>query len=926
MPRINYATPNYQLFVGAFNVTAYVDSISLSVQPSEPSTPLLWSGDFQVSYNRKALLNSLAESAFDPIAEPNRWRPAQVPVSLVINGHQFPKLRIDRYTYDPQLRQGRGTLIQILALADIDRPAIDPEIEAGAATPLVDVIDRLLLEAYSGASIAPPARSITGITGTLDSKLSTRNPIADAQKLCATSWQWLAVNSAEQIITVSGDPSDRPLLFSRGLGQVEWSPDLDAINFAAEQVIVTGSHQVIDRSSDCRDATPNPNLDQQGREREFITKTEQPRNLLFSHVQAAKNDTNLVVAERKTVRKGYGTLSAVSIIGPWATPIPLLVGNQLATAFDVPGSFDLPPEDGTEVLQTLTVKEQPAGVVFNDLGADTSLIVAELTVETDVIKATWKPRGVINPATKLIRTYLEIEKLERLTTQRIPLDSNHSGEIDPKTGKPRCLEKPPAAEPRQPAAEIRLKTEVLRGECKVRPAGWTPLLKRPLIEDFGFLPSQAHADRLACQIAFREARRRDTVQIKMPLPSEWIAAGFPHLFRCHIHNAEFHADGPIISIADGKAEFSFAGARIGTIPPVVDPPLPAPFIPGASLQLLLPSQAAIGAAGVPFQSEQFIARGQTLVFTALSPLPSGLVLSSQGILSGTPAAPFSGVVSIQVTDGSSIVTGTRQINIGPPPSPIPSVIQVIEIEELSRPSLASLGQSIEVIQMISKPSGAIVPANAPIALVDLSTPFIVPAIEVVSDLSTPFIKRYSIGGFSPTIATPLGTSGLSQIVSFAADDAFQSIPDIGFDITIYGGNRRSTLFVGSNSYLTMTAGSSAYNSISDTNPGMGLFVGGADRSWRSVWVGSDQPGSFRIRWEGSGSSSTSGPADSLWEITLFDNGVIMLVTGAMAFTGGYNSLTDGLGGNTTAYTLTADSSWVFEPQGAGFTVQQGSYN
>jgi hypothetical protein len=180
--------------------------------------------------------------------------------------------------------------------------------------------------------------------------------------------------------------------------------------------------------------------------------------------------------------------------------------------------------------------------------------------------------------------------------------------------------------------------------------------------------------------------------------------------------------------------------------------------------------------------------------------------------------------------------------------------------------------------------------------------------------------------YSSAPASLLGTSGLTQIVSTSADDANVALPDIGFDFPLYDGIYRTNIYIGSNSYLTFGFGSNQYNSISASSPGRGLLVGAGDRSWNQVWAGSDDLGTYRVRWQGN--TGTSGAGGVVWEATLFDDGVLLLVTGAYVQVSGYAALTKGSSPIVeTPYGLTPLRSWVFQPDGAGsYTVQEGSYS
>ena len=122
--------------------------------------------------------------------------------------------------------------------------------------------------------------------------------------------------------------------------------------------------------------------------------------------------------------------------------------------------------------------------------------------------------------------------------------------------------------------------------------GWYPLIKDPHIEDVGFIPSQAHADKLATAIVHREERRRNAVQVSMPvrvLP-EYFVAGCPIVGRARVYDGEFGFEAVIISMEKEKAEISFSCGRINQFaPPVPSPIALAPYVPSAGLQLIIPT-------------------------------------------------------------------------------------------------------------------------------------------------------------------------------------------------------------------------------------------------------------------------------------------------------------------------------------------------
>ena len=142
-------------------------------------------------------------------------------------------------------------------------------------------------------------------------------------------------------------------------------------------------------------------------------------------------------------------------------------------------------------------------------------------------------------------------------------------------------------------AEIRsapeLKTEIIKAEANVKYNGWYPLIKDPYIEEIGFIPSQAHGNKLAISIAHREERRRNAVQISMPIRSipEYFKAGCPIVGRVRVYDGDFGFEAIIISMGQDKGEFSFSCGRINQFsPPVPGPIVLPPYIPSGGLQLI----------------------------------------------------------------------------------------------------------------------------------------------------------------------------------------------------------------------------------------------------------------------------------------------------------------------------------------------------
>lgn len=562
--RIDYTVPDFRFSIGSFDCTDYLDSISLSQPIHEITQMLTWSGQFTVSYNRKAIFAGLAESEFDQGLAPGRWRPNQALVKLRIKGYDLPALRIDRYAYNPQTQTGEGTLHQIIDAVATDRPSeqIGGATAANGGGAIVDVVvsvqgavNELISKAFDRCAVQPQQFLLGSLVGLIYGGLFTRNPIADAQKLAGVQWQWLVVDNQEKIRTIHGDPMREPVLFSRSLNQIEWMPDIDHINFAANKVIVTGSHQQpAPIKCQTNPAPINPALDRKGRSRYQRIVEQQPLNKIF--VKGAQGNLSPGIAEIKWIFYQYPDDTNWDSQLLQFMPTDLLYERDAASNSDRNGPIDQP-------CQTVTVYQWPVGRIFPDQGTANDLAVAALEMQSEKRKGRWVPFGVLDSKNQKGNLSLGLERYEELETGVIyPAQTEHSGVIDPRTGSAQCLEPTPKKEERQLLAELPLETVAVSGVAEVAPAGWTPIKQDVQTIEVGWLDSVGSARYLAQRIAEREARRRDSAKVVMPIPDEWLIAGCPPLRRVYLHDGHWQMDGVILSVQEGEARFAFAAARI----------------------------------------------------------------------------------------------------------------------------------------------------------------------------------------------------------------------------------------------------------------------------------------------------------------------------------------------------------------------------
>lgn len=731
---LDYSLPEFSFTIGSFDVSDYVDSITLTQPLAEINRTLSTTAEFSISYNLQAIQTGLTEADFSPLETPSRWRPAQQLVTLSLNGYTAFVGYIESYVYDAQSRTGEGTLHQVLDLAQQgNRSNEELEIELGEfGAPIQSVVQGLLTKAYEGAAFTPVIQ-LSALTGDIDGRITTKDPIEDAQRLASTNWQWLYVDVQNRIRTVSGDPRTQSIVFVRGPSQVELVPDTDAINFAADKVIVTGSRQALpDRSKlptyisiSVKDLKPDPEaFDDQGRPRKKVTSETKRKAEVFPDLytetidgKVVLTDTSNMLFEEKTIEYLYFDNGTVF------ENIPRGV-DKFGEPLVIPQVKDLPYQQGA-LAQTITTWLRPRGFVFageEEFKGDTSLIIAEKLIECDHVKVYYRPKHTTQYAalgvdSAKFDTSLDLYRVEPIETGRVNPDGTLGSGVN-RDGKEKQLESKYKVESTYTVADRPLVTENLVGNCDLQPVGWTPFRKTQYREDVGFCPSQAHIDLIAQQIGLREIRRRDGVLVTMPLPIEWLAAGCPPLQRCQIAGGEYQIDNAILAI-DGAAKtctFAFAGGRVGTItPPIPDPFPPSPWLPQFGVSIV-PIAGVVTAVGVPIAPTQLYAVGGTGPYTWSAPsLPAGLTLSTDGILSGTPQSPITTAVEVTATDS---LGADGYLNVSIVVSPVTPPVQAVLVageQTLSATAVfdyllsnfvnadASLEMFTELVNVISAP-------------------------------------------------------------------------------------------------------------------------------------------------------------------------------------------------------------------------------
>ena len=186
---------------------------------------------------------------------------------------------------------------------------------------------------------------------------------------------------------------------------------------------------------------------------------------------------------------------------------------------------------------------------------------------------------------------------------------------------------------------------------------------------------------------------------------------------------------------------------------------------------------------------------------------------------------------------------------------------------------------------------------------------------------------YSIvaGTKAPTYGAGGGTyppSGWTGIQNASVDDSFLTI---ALPFTFYiAGTGYTTTYMGSNTYLTFSAGSSVFNVLSASNPALPKFMFGAsDNSYQRVSKFASGTDYQRIRYEGTASTSgVVGSPNIVLEITLFNpsvtggNNVLELLVGTHSRLAGVANVANASTAYAT-YTLAQNQSYVFQGNSTG---------
>ncbi|GAA0109240.1 hypothetical protein [Clostridium tertium] len=165
------------------------------------------------------------------------------------------------------------------------------------------------------------------------------------------------------------------------------------------------------------------------------------------------------------------------------------------------------------------------------------------------------------------------------------------------------------------------------------------------------------------------------------------------------------------------------------------------------------------------------------------------------------------------------------------------------------------------------------------------------------------------------VSLPKGNVGMT-LYGTRNDDSTVNLPDIGFDFK-YNGSTIRQIYSSGNTWIGFGVGSEH------------LSINRKDTSYNNLYYSYEVEYStklFRVRFEGNSSYSGWGSNDLVWEVSVFETGVIRLVIEKIPNNGTNSFVNPGAGTQTLA--LAQGKSYIFMPSdvtGKNFIIQEGSY-
>lgn len=521
----------------SYDLSDCLKSLSFGLPNHEPESLLTWQGSLELMLSQSAEARGITPAILNPTLSPQLWMRGLATIEIqfgIFGQYGRLKFRIEKSSYDAQAKKCSVALAQQLSLSNVTIPEIYPDIVYSEQfTTLYTATDAFTraLNSYSLASNqlvwgdkdlgmgGDELNSREGVWG----QRSTRSPLGELLGLTKQYWSFLCQSLRTELAEIRHvDYGTLPIAFAKPLSAAIVEPSLDNIDFSAPKILAAGSASLPYPCSSVTFITQDPDnrtfVNEFGYPYKNVTVERKPTASLFPQLTG---NTVPLISQRKTIEYFYTTTNIIELPSyePFYAPV------------------DEMSED-SGLFKIRTTIEQPAGVVFPQIGVDVTLIKSSIILETVRTRGTMRPAGLVFPERnkgKVVDFALVQDNVEKLTSGV----GNSFGSGTTARGDHQCTDYVKPAKTRK--VNLRLNEQSFRGEASID-QGYLPALNFPMIYSIGYCSSQSLATRVAERLAVRETARKYADEVTLPVPIEYLAAHCPQFVAAHVGTKVYQVD------------------------------------------------------------------------------------------------------------------------------------------------------------------------------------------------------------------------------------------------------------------------------------------------------------------------------------------------------------------------------------------------
>lgn len=247
---LDLTCPNFQIFIGASNISLHVTGYSFRHPLAEPSTPLIWTGQIELDLT---VNTSLGSTFFDDEVNPSVWLSGLQPIDVYFNGVLWQRFRVkpSGYRYDQITGQAVVEITDIIGILDSYQPSADtPEFKTGGENRWNDLAVALIKKQASlmgtSVSVQTPSYGIGGIFKVPRSIGGSY--IKEAQKMAGERgfWMW---SDKEVIKWVEYPQVAQNVVWRKSRKELLTFTRQQGLDPVKQSITVTATHEDVDTCS-----------------------------------------------------------------------------------------------------------------------------------------------------------------------------------------------------------------------------------------------------------------------------------------------------------------------------------------------------------------------------------------------------------------------------------------------------------------------------------------------------------------------------------------------------------------------------------------------------------------------------------------------------------------------------------------------------